>query len=110
MSSNDRAVALVRVSEVGDRQQGVDLHSDVTQFKKIKRECEAAGWTLIRDEPLKEMNVSGSRALEDRPGLLAAVKMIEDDEADIIVTAFFDRTWRNLVTQNETIERVGKAG
>ncbi len=31
MESNDRAVALVRVSEVGNRKEGVDLHSDVTQ-------------------------------------------------------------------------------
>src|SRR4051794_18002614 len=70
MSSNDRAVALVRVSELGSRKEGVDLHSDVTQFKKIVRECDAAGWTLVRAEPFREMNVSGHRPLEHRPGLL----------------------------------------
>jgi DNA invertase Pin-like site-specific DNA recombinase len=110
MDTNDRAVALVRVSEVGSRKEGVDLHSDVTQFKKIRRECDAAGWTLARDEPFREMNISGHRPLEERPGLLAAVEMVERGEAHIIVTAFFDRAWRNLMTQNETIERVDRAG
>ncbi len=64
----------------------------------------------MREEPFREMNVSGHRPLDERPGLLAAIEMVERDEADVVVTAFFDRTWRNLMTQNETIERVDRAG
>jgi DNA invertase Pin-like site-specific DNA recombinase len=56
------------------------------------------------------MDVSGGRALADRPGLSAAVAAIEAGTADVVAAAYFDRLFRSLSTQSEVIERVERAG
>ena len=45
-----------------------------------------------------------------RPGLLAAIEMIEAGRADQLVVAYFDRLVRSLKVQLEVIERVERAG
>ncbi|MFZ0970941.1 MAG: recombinase family protein, partial [Solirubrobacteraceae bacterium] len=60
--------------------------------------------------PIPEIDVSGRLPLSKRPGLLAAIEMIEADRADQLVVAYFDRLVRSLKVQLEVIERVERAG
>ena len=60
--------------------------------------------------PFREIDVSGKLPLSKRPGLLAAIEMVEAGQADHIVVAYFDRLVRSLKVQLEVIERVEKAG
>ena len=48
--------------------------------------------------------------LSKRPGLLAAIEMIEAGRADQLVVAYFDRLVCSLKVQLEVIERVERAG
>ena len=54
--------------------------------------------------------MSGGAPLEQRPGLLRAVEMVEAGEADVLVVAFFDRLVRSLSVQIEVVRRVENAG
>ena len=102
-----RDVVVVRVSEKGDRE---DEH-----FHSLEVQIEAAGrWARDRGErlagaPIPEIDVSG-RLPSKRPGLLAAIEMIEAGRADQLVVAYFDRLVRSLKVQLEVIERVERAG
>jgi Resolvase, N terminal domain len=60
--------------------------------------------------PIPEIDVSGRLPLSKRPGLLAAIEMIEAGRADQLVVAYFDRLVRSLKVQLEVIERVERAG
>ena len=106
--SKPRDVVVVRVSEKGDRE---DEH-----FHSPEVQIEAAGrWARDRGErlagaPIPEIDVSGRLPLSKRPGLLAAIEMIEAGEADQLVVAYFDRLVRSLKVQLEVIERVERAG
>jgi DNA invertase Pin-like site-specific DNA recombinase len=102
-----RAVAIIRVSQQGDR-EGDGFTSPRTQQQQVRRLCEREGFELAETFP--EIDVSGGRALNDRPGLLAAVEMVEAGDADAVVTAYFDRFARNLVSQREALERIEAAG
>jgi DNA invertase Pin-like site-specific DNA recombinase len=95
-------VAIVRVSEYHDGK------SPEEQEAKIKAACEANGKNLVAVH--RELDVSGGRALSKRPGLRAAVEAIESGEAQEIMAAYFDRLFRSLKTQAETLERVERAG
>ena len=75
----------------------------------------ARRWAKDRDErlvasPIPEIDVSGKLPLSKRPGLLAAIEMIEAGRADQLVVAYFDRLVRSLKVQLEVIERVERAG
>ena len=72
-------------------------------------------WAKDRGErlvgaPIPEIDVSGRLPLSKRPGLLAAIEMIEAGRADQLVVAYFDRLVRSLKVQLEVIERVERAG
>jgi site-specific DNA recombinase len=58
----------------------------------------------------EEMDVSGGKALADRPGLSQAVTAVEGGTADVVAAAYFDRLFRSLSTQAEVIDRVERAG
>jgi DNA invertase Pin-like site-specific DNA recombinase len=60
--------------------------------------------------PIPEIDVSGRLPLSKRPGLLAAIEMIEAGHADQLVVVYFDRLVRSLKVQLEVIERVERAG
>ncbi len=75
----------------------------------------ARRWARDRGErlagaPIPEIDVSGRLPLSRRPGLLAAIEMIEAGRADQLVVAYFDRLVRSLKVQLEVIERVERAG
>jgi DNA invertase Pin-like site-specific DNA recombinase len=59
---------------------------------------------------LPEPNVSGGNTLDRRKGLGAAVEMIENGEADVLVFNTYDRFHRFMPVQYEVLERVHAAG
>ena len=102
-----RVIGLVRVSEVGDR-EGDSFASPGQQLDRIKQACDTQGAQLMA--AYEELDVSGGRPLDKRPGLRQAVEAVEAGEADVIMAAYFDRLFRSLSTQAEAVQRVEAAG
>ena len=96
------------MSRVGGR-EGDHFVSPSEQAQRIRDACKRDGLKLIGD-PLQEMDVSGGAQLEQRPALGAALQMIENGDAEVVVAAYFDRLVRGLSRQAEILERVEKAG
>jgi len=103
-----RDVVVVRVSEKGDREDE-HFHSPEVQIEAATRWAKDRGERLVAS-PIPEIDVSGKLPLSKRPGLLAAIEMIEARRADQLVVAYFDRLVRSLKVQLEVIERVERAG
>jgi DNA invertase Pin-like site-specific DNA recombinase len=103
-----RDVVVVRVSEKGDREDE-HFHSPEVQIEAARRWARDRGERLV-GAPIPEIDVSGRLPLSKRPGLLAAIEMIEAGRADQLVVAYFDRLVRSLKVQLEVIERVERAG
>jgi len=106
--SKPRDVVVVRVSEKGDREDE-HFHSPEVQIEAATRWASDRGERLVA-APIPEIDVSGKLPLSKRPGLLAAIEMIEAGRADQLVVAYFDRLVRSLKVQLEVIERVERAG
>jgi site-specific DNA recombinase len=106
--SKPRDVVVVRVSEKGDREDE-HFHSPEVQIEAATRWARDRGERLVA-APIPEIDVSGRLPLSKRPGLLAAIEMIEAGRADQLVVAYFDRLVRSLKVQLEVIERVERAG
>ena len=106
--SKTRDVVVVRVSEKGDREDE-HFHSPEVQIEAARRWARDRGERLVAS-PIPEIDVSGRLPLSRRPGLLAAIEMIEAGRADQLVVAYFDRLVRSLKVQLEVIERVERAG
>lgn len=102
-----RAVGIIRVSETKGR-EGESFISPKEQADRIRQACERDGLKLVRI--FEELDVSGGKPLDQRPGLKQAVSAIEDRKADVIAAAYFDRLFRSLSTQAEVIDRVETAG
>lgn len=102
-----RAIGIVRVSQVRGR-AGESFASPTEQADRIRADCSREGLELLR--VVEELDVSGGRSLDDRPGLGPAVRAIEAGEAEVIVGAYFDRLFRSLKAQGEAVERVERAG
>lgn len=102
-----RAVGVVRVSRVGDR-EGESFASPDEQRERIRAACERDGLELV--EVLEELDVSGGSPLDRRPGLRRAVELVEADAAEVVVAAYFDRLVRSLTVQAEVVSRVEAAG
>ena len=73
--SKPRDVVVVRVSEKGDREDE-HFHSPEVQIEAARRWAEDRGERLV-GAPIPEIDVSGRLPLSKRPGLLAAIEMIE---------------------------------
>jgi site-specific DNA recombinase len=106
-SPSRRAVGVVRVSRVGDR-DGERFVSPSEQRERIASACERDGLQLL--DVIEELDVSGGVPLAKRAGLRRAVEHVEAHEADVVVVAFFDRLVRSLPVQREIVERVEQAG
>lgn len=107
MLTERRAIGIVRVSEVGDR-DAERFASPDDQRERIANLCDRENLRLV--EAIPEMDVSGGAALERRPGLRRAIEDIEAGNADVLVVAYFDRLVRSLRVQQEIVERVEAAG
>jgi DNA invertase Pin-like site-specific DNA recombinase len=105
--SSRRAVGVVRVSRVGDR-DGERFVSPAEQRERIASACERDGLELV--DVLEELDVSGGAPLARRPGLRRAVELVEEGEAAVVVVAYLDRLVRSLSVQAEVVDRVEKAG
>jgi DNA invertase Pin-like site-specific DNA recombinase len=101
-SSLRRAVGVVRVSRLGD-----DPVSPSEQAERIQQACARDELALVAT--LDETNVSGGAPLERRHGLRQAVELVEANQADVVVVAYFDRLVRSLAVQR-VVERIEKAG
>ena len=106
--SKPRDVVVVRVSEKGDREDE-RFHSPEVQIEAARRWARDRGERLVA-LPFPEIDVSGRLPLSRRPGLFAAIEMIEAGRAEQLVVAYFDRLVRSLKVQLEVIERVERAG
>jgi DNA invertase Pin-like site-specific DNA recombinase len=107
-----RAVGVVRVSRVNGRDKkngGDSFRSPELQRERIEEICTAQGWTLRERDVFEELDVSGGNALNQRPGLLAAVEAIEAGRASVLVVAYFDRLSRGRI-RDEVLDRVEAAG
>ena len=78
----------VRVSQKKGR-EGELVISPADQRDRIKVACQRDGLRLV--DVLDELDVSGGKPLDERPGLEPAVWAVEDGRADVIVAAYFDR-------------------
>lgn len=104
---NKRAVGIVRVSQVAGR-SGESFASPSEQRERIEQACERDELELI--DVHEELDVSGGKPLDARPGLSAAVESVERGDAQVVAAAYFDRLFRSLTTQAEVIDRVERAG
>src|SRR6476659_2396482 len=91
-SSVRRAVGVVRVSRVGDR-DGDRFVSPREQAARIPSIATRDGLALV--ETIEELDVSGGTALAKRAGLRRAVELVEAGEVEVVVVAFFDRLVRS---------------
>ena len=99
-----RGVGVIRVSRLRD-----DAKSPGEQRARLVEYARRNGVELVAI--FEEPSVSGRKTpLAKRPGLLPAIEMVEDGEADEILVAYFDRLVRNIAIQQEIVERVTKAG
>jgi len=79
---------VVRVSQVSGR-EGERFHSPDTQRQRIQALAAERGWAV--GEVHEELNVSGGKALAQRPGLRAAVEAVEAGRARVVVAAYLER-------------------
>ncbi len=107
MTTKRRAIGIIRVSQVNGR-DGDSFASPDEQRQRIEAACERDGLELV--DVLEELDVSGGTPLEQRSGLRSAIEAVEAGNASVIVAAYFDRFFRSLKVQAETVERVEHAG
>jgi len=100
-------IGIVRVSRTKGR-EGDSFHSPGVERERIRSACEAQGWRLLAIHD--ELDVSGGKPLEERPGLRQAVEAVEDGRATIVVAAYLDRLTRDPRARDEAIDRVEAAG
>jgi DNA invertase Pin-like site-specific DNA recombinase len=102
-----KAIGIVRVSHVGGR-EGESFISPDDQRNKIGTLCEREGLELVT--VAEELDTSGGRSLEKRPGLLQAVEAVEAGDAKAIVVAYASRLARSLSIKEQVVSRVEAAG
>jgi putative DNA-invertase from lambdoid prophage Rac len=90
-----RTFAYVRVSTAGQ-----------TTENQIQ-EIEAAGFTVTARRVVSE-TVSGSSAIEQRPGFMRLMDKLEQD--DVLIVTKLDRLGRNAIDVAITVDRLGKLG
>src|SRR5271167_3971497 len=100
------AIGIIRVSRVGNR-EGDSFASPHLQRERIESVCQREGLNLLRIE--EELDVSGGKPLDKRPGLRKAVESVEAGDASVIVAAYFDRLYRSQETLIEVTARVKAA-
>ncbi len=99
-----RAVAYIRVSDEGGR--GDNLLSPDIQLTAIRDHCERAGYALI--ETIQDIDRTGR--LWKRRKIEAAVRMIEERHADVIVVWKISRVARNRKDWAIAVDRVESVG
>lgn len=99
-----RAVVYLRVSTEGQVDAwGFDVQTFACQTYAEARGIEVVDW--IRDEA-----VTGKSDAADRPGLLAALTLLREGEADLLLVARLDRLARHLTVQEAILAEVWSLG
>jgi DNA invertase Pin-like site-specific DNA recombinase len=106
--SKPRDVVVVRVSEKGDPEDE-HFHSPEVQIEAATRWAKDRGERLVAS-PIPEIDVSGRLPLSKRPGLLAAIEMIEAGRADRLVVAYLFRSAGALAQGAAGGDRAGGEG
>lgn len=96
-----RVVGVTRFSRQGDREFTETLER---QEEAIREWSDAKNFEVVAI--FQERDLSGGLPLAKRTGLLPAVQMIEDDGADLLVGAYFDRLARDPEVKDEIVDRV----
>src|SRR4051812_5631663 len=90
---------VVRVSDVKGRdKQGDRFISPSEQEATTAAYCRTAGWDVVVMEP-KDLNVSHTTALDERPAMGQALRLVEAGELDGIGVASQDRIGPLLITR-----------
>jgi DNA invertase Pin-like site-specific DNA recombinase len=100
-----KIVGYVRVSTATQVEDGLGL--DV-QKAALRAWCEANGHRLT--SILSDEGISGTKELEDRPGLADALDMIRGRKAQGIVVPRLDRLARDLIVQETILAEVRRVG
>jgi len=98
-----RVAGYIRVSTSGQRDEGGGL---AAQRAAIEREAVHRGWELVA---MHEDAASG-KSMKRRPGLDAALRMIEAGHADGLIVAKLDRLSRSLLDFCSLAERSRRHG
>lgn len=99
------AIIYLRVSTQGQAVDGYGLAAQETACREY-----AASQGLQVVQVLRDEAVSGTLPAHERPGLMDALGMLNDDEADCLIVARLDRLARQLTTQEVILAEVWKQG
>jgi DNA invertase Pin-like site-specific DNA recombinase len=103
MEAEMNVVGYVRVSTAEQRQSGMGL---AAQRQAILRECERRGWRVV--EVIEDAGYS-ARDLK-RPGVKAALDMLERGEAHGLVASKLDRLSRSMIDFTAVMAKAQKQG
>lgn len=98
-----RAILYVRISELTDA-----TTSPERQLRECQEYAARAGLDVVGS--FEDLDVSGRKTLEKRPGLLAALDAIEQGRAEYLVAAKIDRVARSVVTFNRVVQALQERG
>src|SRR5690606_12514510 len=93
MANMERAIAYLRVSSAGQAKDGRD--GLPRQREAIAAYCAATRVVLLEEHA--DEGVSGTKALDDRPGLSAALQRAIELDATMLVIEKVDRLARDLI-------------
>lgn len=85
-----RAVGYIRVSTEEQAKEGVSL---AAQRAQVEAWCVAKGWELV--EVFADEGISG-KSMKGRPGLAAALNLLEQDGGGVLVVTKLDRLSRSV--------------
>jgi DNA invertase Pin-like site-specific DNA recombinase len=100
-----RVIGYVRVST---REQVLTGYGLESQREQLAEACTRRGWVLV--DVLADEGVSGSKPYRTRPGLMAAVDVVERHEADTLVVWRADRLGRLAVDGFWLLDRADHGG
>lgn len=102
-----RAIGLIRVSEPGER-SGETFRSPRDQRAIIEHICAEHGW-----QPaywMEGLGLSGMLPLDKRSDLLASLGLIQAGQAQVLVSAYYDRMWRKTRVGEDVLDLLEAAG
>jgi DNA invertase Pin-like site-specific DNA recombinase len=102
-ATNKRVVGYVRVSTDKQADSGAGI---AAQRKAIMDECKSRGWQLVMTI---EDDGHSARSL-DRPGIKAALKMLKERGADVLMAHKIDRLSRSVKDFADLVHDSGKEG
>ncbi len=100
-----KIVGYVRVSTATQAEEGMGL---AVQKAAIRKWCKDHGHRLVKT--LSDEGVSGSKELDDRPGLADAFDVVRSRKAQGIVVPRLDRLARDLIVQETILAEVRRIG